>query len=242
MNVAKVTCGSEDLPIEDILLNIAVKAKVNQAKKDCSPEVLEPLATATIEAKTGLNDKWTRNEETKRKLSDLDVKFTKLIQDRIQINVNAGLLSEDCTEKMTNIETAPAEEPLSVQSVEPETAKKPALETPTPVPEETSVPKSETIEPLPTLRILSLKKYQLQRHSRWSLKPHLVFAPRAKMQGCKDTKFVLEKKFKSRPGKFYEQEIPTECEKKLKSFVGIVLDLLNLSVEADVDVKTNASG
>ncbi|KAG0004500.1 hypothetical protein BGZ79_009032 [Entomortierella chlamydospora] len=236
MKVAKVTSGSEDPP------------------------------KATIEAETDLDDKWADNEETKRKLLDLDAKLMKLIQDRIQVNVNAGLLSKDCIEKMTNIETAPAEEPLNAESVEPEAAKELIPEAPTPVPEETPVPKPEAIEPAPDAPPPVLEEAPTPETPALEPKLHLRVAPRARIclnvdanidlkfvcksgcKGAKDARFVLdrrvdlEKKFKSRLGKFYEQGIPTECEKKRTSLVDSVLDLLSLNFEADVDVKTNASG
>ncbi|KAG0016187.1 hypothetical protein BGZ80_009376 [Entomortierella chlamydospora] len=248
------------------LEDITVNAKTDQAKKDCSPEVLEPLVRATIEAETDLDDKWADNEETKRKLLDLDAKLMKLIQDRIQVNVNAGLLSKDCIEKMTNIETAPAEEPLNAESVEPEAAKELIPEAPTPVPEETPVPKPEAIEPAPDAPPPVLEEAPTPETPALEPKLHLRVAPRARIclnvdanidlkfvcksgcKGAKDARFVLdrrvdlEKKFKSRLGKFYEQGIPTECEKKRTSLVDSVLDLLSLNFEADVDVKTNASG
>ncbi|KAG0013429.1 hypothetical protein BGZ80_011079 [Entomortierella chlamydospora] len=149
MKAAKVTSGSEELPKERDLLNIAVKAKIDQAKKDCSRESLEPLARATIGAETDSDNKWADNEETKRKLLGLDAKLVKLIQDRIQVNINAELLSKECTEKMTNIEIAPAEESLNAESVEsePEANEKLATVAPTPAPEEALVPEPEAIEP-----------------------------------------------------------------------------------------------
>ncbi|KAF9118681.1 hypothetical protein BGW39_000959, partial [Mortierella sp. 14UC] len=71
------------------------------------------------------------DKELEKTMAELDAKITQLVPDRIQVNVNAELLSKDCTEKMTNTEIAPASEtPAPI----PETPA-PAQETPAPVPE-----------------------------------------------------------------------------------------------------------
>ncbi|KAF9352204.1 hypothetical protein BGX26_009927 [Mortierella sp. AD094] len=261
MKAAQVTSGPEDLPKEKALLDVAVKAKIDQAKKDCSPEALEPLIKATIKAETGSDNEWADKEEAEKKLLDLDIKLMKLIQDRIQVNINAELLSKDCTEKITNTEIAPAEEPFNAESVEPEpeAAEEPAPEAPAPVPEEAPIPEPEATEPAPEAPA------PIPEEASAPETPAPV--PEAAPEGCtkgkgginicvnvdanvdpkfvcksgckdaKDAKVVLnlrvnlEKEFQPRLDKFYEQEIPTECEEKRTSLVDSVLDLLNLNVK-----------
>ncbi|KAF9153260.1 hypothetical protein BGX21_003814 [Mortierella sp. AD011] len=229
MKAVKVTSGSEDLPKERALLNIAVKAGI------------ERLLTATIEAETDSNDN-SADEKNKRKLLGLDAKLVKLIQNRIQVNNNVELLSKECIEKMTKIEIAPAEESLNAESVESE----PATVALAPVHEEALVPEPEVIEPayseVPT-HVLEVPAPEAQTLEPKVAPEGCIMGRVSGCKGAKDAKIVislhadLEKKIKSRLGKFYEQEVLTECE-KCTSLVGDVLDLLNLSVKADVDART----
>ncbi|KAG0004506.1 hypothetical protein BGZ79_009039 [Entomortierella chlamydospora] len=212
--IVKVTAGhcfdianprSPELPKEKALLDVAIKAKIDQAKKDCSLEALEPLIKATIEAETDSDDKWADNEETKKKkLLDLNVKIANLILDRIQANVNAELLSKDCTE------IAPAEEPLSAESaeLEPGATEEPAPEAPTTASEETLATPESCIKGKGGINICLNVDANIDPK----------FVSKSGCKDAKDAKFVLdlrvnlEKTFEPHLDHFHKQEVPAAYE------------------------------
>ncbi|KAF9581446.1 hypothetical protein BGW38_001520, partial [Lunasporangiospora selenospora] len=122
---AKVTSGNQDLPKEKALLNLVVKATIDKAKKDCSSEALAPVIKATVVANSNLDIPWSKEEEVKKKIIELDIVITKTILDRIQANINAELLSKDCTEKMTNTQITPV--PETAQPTQPTSETPPAI-------------------------------------------------------------------------------------------------------------------
>ncbi|KAG0312575.1 hypothetical protein BGZ97_011069 [Linnemannia gamsii] len=167
ISTAKVTSGTEELPKEKALLTFAVQSKIEDAKKACTSEELVPAIKAAVAADANLDVAWSKQEdkELEKKMAALDVKISKLVLDRIQANVNAELLSKDCTEKMTNTEIAPApespaptpESPASTPESPASTTEAPASapETPAPAPAspapvtETPAPVSESTAPVP---------------------------------------------------------------------------------------------
>ncbi|KAG0058197.1 hypothetical protein BGZ89_001482 [Linnemannia elongata] len=164
---AKVTSGAKDLTKEKALLTITVQSNIDNAKKACTSEELVPAIKSAVEADANLDIAWSKQEdqELRKKMAELEVKVTQLVLDRIQANINAELLSKDCTEKMTNTEIAPAPEtpalvpetpaptseaPTSVPEASAPVPETPALvpETPAPV-RETPAPTPETLAPVP---------------------------------------------------------------------------------------------
>ncbi|KAF9121524.1 hypothetical protein BG015_005795, partial [Linnemannia schmuckeri] len=122
---AKVTSGAQDLPQEKAALSAAVQTKINEAKKACSPEVLAPAIKATVTSDANLDVAWSQKEEIEKKMAELDAKITQLMLERIQSNINAELLSKDCTEKMTNTEIVPAPAEASASAPAPVAAPAP---------------------------------------------------------------------------------------------------------------------
>ncbi|KAF9430126.1 hypothetical protein BGZ94_008232 [Podila epigama] len=110
MDTASVTSGNQDLPKEKALLALAVKINIDQAKKACDSETLAPLIKASINSDSNLDIPWSNKNEVEEKMVVLDVLITNIVLDRIQANVNAEILSKDCTEKMTNTVIVPATE------------------------------------------------------------------------------------------------------------------------------------
>lgn len=129
---AKVTSGTEALPKEKALLTITVQSNIDNAKKACTSKELVPMIKAAVAADANLDVAWSKQEdqELKKKVAELEVKITQLVLDRIQANINAELLSKDCTEMMTNTEIALAPEIPAVASETPASVP----ETPSPVP------------------------------------------------------------------------------------------------------------
>ncbi|KAG0081262.1 hypothetical protein BGZ93_002747 [Podila epicladia] len=134
INTAKVTSGTQELPKEKTLLTFTIQSKIDEAKRACTSQELEPVIKASITADASLNIPWSNKEEVEKKMVELDLKITKLVLDRIQANINAEMLSK---EKMTNTEIAPAP-PAPVA----------APEAPVPAPE-AAAPVSETSAPAP---------------------------------------------------------------------------------------------
>ncbi|KAF9115352.1 hypothetical protein BGX27_008121 [Mortierella sp. AM989] len=244
MEAAKVTSGTEELPEEKALLTAAVNAKIDQAKEDCSPDVLGPLIEATIRAETGSDDvQWANKEEAERKLLDIDAKVAELVVNRIQVNINAELLSKDCTEKMTNTEIVPAEEPFSAESVgsEPEApapiSEEPEPEAPALIPEETA---PET--PAPVLEAVPSGCTKDSSGINICVDINANIGKLVCKSGCKDAndaKIVLdlyinlEKEFKPRLEHFYDKDIPTATEEKRPSLITSVLNLLNINADVN---------
>ncbi|KAF9347102.1 hypothetical protein BGX26_001396, partial [Mortierella sp. AD094] len=74
IETAKVTSGTQDLPQEKAMLNVAIQTK------------------ATVASDTSLDVAWSKKEEIEKKMVELDAMITKLILERIQANINAELL------------------------------------------------------------------------------------------------------------------------------------------------------
>ncbi|KAG0198273.1 hypothetical protein BGX28_008273 [Mortierella sp. GBA30] len=108
MQTAKVTSGNQEMPQEQAMLTVAIQSKIDEAKKACSPEALAPVIKTTVTSESTFDVPWSKKEEIEKKMAELDVAITKLMLDRIQSNINAEMLSKDCTEKMTNTEIVPA--------------------------------------------------------------------------------------------------------------------------------------
>ncbi|KAG9072734.1 hypothetical protein KI688_000510 [Linnemannia hyalina] len=258
---AKVTSGTEELPKEKALLTITVQSKIDDAKKACSSEELVPAIKAAVAADANLDVAWSKQEEKEleKKMVELDVKITKLVLDRIQANVNAELLSKDCTEKMTNTEIAPAPETSApvpeTPAPVPETPA-PAPDTPAPVPEtpaptpETSAPVPETSAPVPETPA------PVPENTDNGLKVGINVAANVDPKfvcksGCNDAQDAknvlslrvnLENQFKPRLDHFYAEEVPTACEEKRTTLVDGVLNLLSglrVNVKADVNANKN---
>ncbi|KAF9115361.1 hypothetical protein BGX27_008130 [Mortierella sp. AM989] len=244
MKTAKVTSRAEELSEKKALLNVAVKAKIDQAKKDCSSEALEPLVKAAIRAETGSDDpRWANKEEAKKALANVNLEVTKLVIDHLKVTVNAELLSKDCAEKMTNTEIAPAEEPFSAESVgsEPETTEEPEPEAPAPISEETA---PET--PAPVLEAVPSGCTKDSSGINICVNINANIGKLVCKSGCKDANDAkavldlyvnLEKEFKPRLEHFYDKDIPTACEEERRSVVDSVLNLLNIN--ADVNAIVN---
>jgi hypothetical protein len=156
----------------------------------------------------------------------LEIKITQLAVDRIQANIDAELLSKDCTEKMTNTEIVPAPE---TPGPVPETPA-PAPEIPTPVPENTN--NNDVNELKVGIDVAA------------NLDPKFVCK-----SGCnnsQDAKSVLnlrvnlENELKPCLDHFYADEVPTACEEKSASLLDGVLSLLSgLQVIVRADANAN---
>ncbi|KAK3838353.1 MAG: hypothetical protein JOS17DRAFT_770719 [Linnemannia elongata] len=248
---AKVTSGTEELPKEKALLTITVQSNIDNAKKACTSEELVPAIESAVEADANLDVAWSKQEdqELKKKMVELEVKITQLVLDRIQANINAELLSKDCTEKMTNTEIAPApatpapvpETPAPI----PETS--PTPETPAPTPEaqapvlETPAPALETLVPVPENTDNGVK-VGIDVAANVDLK----FVCKSGCNDSQDAKNVLslrvklENELKPRLDHFYAEEVPTACEEKSSSLLDGVLNLLSglrVNAKADVNAK-----
>ncbi|KAG0283949.1 hypothetical protein BGZ96_011691 [Linnemannia gamsii] len=253
---AKVTSGTEELPKEKALLTITVQTKIDDAKKACTSEELVPAIKAAVAADANLDVAWSKQEdkELEKKMAALDVKITKLVLDRIQANINAELLSKDCTEKMTNTEIAPAPESPAPAPESPAPAPEspaPAPESPAPAPEapalvpETAVPAPETSAPVPE---------NTDNSNNDGLKVGIDVAANVDPKfvcksGCNDSQDAknvlslrvnLENELKPRLDHFYAEEVPTAYEEKRTTLLDGVLNLLSglrVNVKADVDAN-----
>ncbi|KAF9137837.1 hypothetical protein BGX30_009854 [Mortierella sp. GBA39] len=242
---AKVTSGAEELPKEKALLTITVQSNIDNAKKACTSEELVPAIKSAVEADANLDVAWSKQEdqELKKKMAELEVKITQLVLDRIQVNINAELLSKDCTEKMTNTEIALAPETLAPAPETPApTPEAPATvpETPAPTPE-TPAPVPETPAPVPENTDNGLK---VGIDVAANVDPKFVCK-----SGCNDSQDAknvlslrvnLENELKPRLDYFYAEEVPTACEEKSNTLLDGVLNLmsgLRVNVKADVNAK-----
>ncbi|KAG0074300.1 hypothetical protein BGZ92_003443, partial [Podila epicladia] len=131
MSTASVADGTEELPKEKALLMVAVQTKINDAKIACMPHALEPAIKTAIEAHADLHIPWSQKDQVEEKMADLNLLITDLVLDRIQVDINAELLSKECTEKMTNTEIVPV--PVAAPEIPPAPA--PITEAPTPIAE-----------------------------------------------------------------------------------------------------------
>ncbi|KAG0237337.1 hypothetical protein BGW42_001257 [Actinomortierella wolfii] len=145
IQTAKVTSNNVELPQEKTALTVTVQAKIDAAKKACSPEELAPVIKATVATDGSLDIPWSQKskDEVEQKLVELNVKVTKLVVDRIQANINADVLSKECTENMTNtkIEPAPEDTPFKEDSAPEEAA--PSKDTSAPS-QDNSAPSQDT--------------------------------------------------------------------------------------------------
>ncbi|KAF9124494.1 hypothetical protein BGX30_000917 [Mortierella sp. GBA39] len=233
IQTAKVTSGAQDLPQEKAALNVAVQLKIDEAKKACSPEVLAPAIMATVTSDANLDVAWSKKEEIEKKMAELDVKITRLMLERIQANINAELLSKDCTEKMTNTEIVPA--PAEAPAPAPAPAEAPA---PAPAPAEVPAPApapAEAPSPAPAGAQAGID-VAASVDSKFVCKT-----------GCRDSndaknvltlRVNLESELTPRLDHFYQQEVPTACTENRETLLGGVLNLIaNLNVNAQADVK-----
>ncbi|KAF9103750.1 hypothetical protein BGX27_010391 [Mortierella sp. AM989] len=209
---AKVTSGTQDMQQEKNLLNVAVQANVEQAKEACTPEALAPVIKATVASDASLDVAWSKKEEIEKKMVELDAMITKLMLERIQANINAEILSKDCTEKMTNTRIAPA----------------PAV-APAPVPVQ-----APQLEAAPACTDCDGPKAGIDVAA--SVDSKFVCK-----SGCKDSddantvlslRINLENEFKPHVDDF-DKEVPKDCEEKRGSLLGNVLSLVaKLNVNA----------
>ncbi|OAQ34290.1 hypothetical protein K457DRAFT_121975 [Linnemannia elongata AG-77] len=234
IQTAKVTSGAQDLPQEKAALSVAVQSKIDEAKKACSPEVLAPAIKATVTSDANLDVAWSKKEEIEKKMADLDAKITQLMLERIQANINAELLSKDCTEKMTNTEIVPA--PAEAPAPAPAPVEAPA---PAPAPAEVPAP-APAAEPCTSCS--STTGAQAGIDVAASVDSKFVCKT-----GCKDSndaknvltlRVNLESELTPRLDHFYQQEVPTACTENRETLLGGVLNLIaNFNVNAQADVK-----
>ncbi|KAK3812094.1 MAG: hypothetical protein J3Q66DRAFT_403941 [Benniella sp.] len=205
---AKVTSGGLELPREKAMLSVTVQSKIEQTRKDCSPEALAPEIKATVASDASLDIAWSKEEEIRKKMAELDLMITKLMLERIQVNINAELLSKDCTEKMTTTEIAPAPAPTSSQEQAPFPVEQPA-QAPAPV-EAPAPPAAPEEAPAPAPFLL-----RLQLRLQWP--QHLALLA-----------LTLRQTFR--------QEVPTACAEKRDTLLGGVLKVvadLNVGAKAN---------
>ncbi|KAF9281409.1 hypothetical protein BGZ88_011629 [Linnemannia elongata] len=244
IQTAKVTSGAQDLPQEKAALSVAVQSKIDEAKKACSPEVLAPAIKATVTSDANLDVAWSKKEEIEKKMADLDAKITQLMLERIQANINAELLSKDCTEKMTNTEIVPAPAEAPAPAPAPVEAPAPApapVEAPAPAPAPAEAPApAPAAEPCTSCS--STTGAQAGIDVAASVDSKFVCKT-----GCKDSndaknvltlRVNLESELTPRLDHFYQQEVPTACTENRETLLGGVLNLIaNFNVNAQADVK-----
>ncbi|KAF9546303.1 hypothetical protein EC957_009917 [Mortierella hygrophila] len=229
IQTAKVTSGAQDLPQEKAALNVAVQLKIDEAKKACSPEVLAPAIMATVSSDANLDVAWSKKEEIEKKMAELDVKITQLVLERIQANINAELLSKDCTEKMTNTEIAPAPAPAPAPAEVPAPAPAPAeVPAPAPAPAEAPSPAPAGAQAGIDVAASVDSKFVCKTGCRDSNDAKNVLSLRVN----------LESELTPRLDHFYQQEVPTACTENRETLLGGVLNLIaNFNVNAQAEVK-----
>ncbi|KAG0299799.1 hypothetical protein BGZ97_003539 [Linnemannia gamsii] len=248
IQTAKVTSGTQDLPQEKAALSVAVQTKIDEAKKACSPEVLAPAIKATVTGDANLDVPWSKKEEIEKKMAELDAKITQLMLERIQANINAELLSKDCTEQMTHTEIvpapteapAPAPAPAPVEAPAPAPAPAPA-EVPAPAPAPAEAPAPAPVAE-PCTSCTSTTGAQAGIDVAASVDSKFVCKT-----GCKDSddaknvltlRVNLESELTPRLDHFYQQEVPTACTENRDTLLDGVLSLIaNFNVNAQADVK-----
>lgn len=269
INSAKVTSGTQELPKEKALLTITIQNRIDEAKKACSSQELEPVIKASVAADANLDIPWSKKEEVEKKMAELDLKITKLMLDRIQANINAELLSKECTEKMTNTEIAPAPAavapeapapaPETAAPVQQAPAPAPAPEVTAPTPE---VPAPASVEaPAPaapaefTEFAESAPQPTHENNNNDGLRVGIDVAANVDPKfvcssGCKDSndaktvlnlRVALEKELTPRLEHFYAEEVPTACTEKRASLLGGLLNLLsNVGLSVQANVDAKA--
>ena len=255
IQTAKVTSGTEDMPKEKNLLTVTVQAQIDEAKKACSPEALQPVIMATVTADSNFDIPWSKKEEVEKKMIELDIAITKAVLDRIQATVNAEQLSKDCTENMTNTEIVPAPAAPAPAETPAPTAVESAPETPAVAPE---TPAPDVSAPAPTVVEVPATASEPSEESpkeENGLQAGIDVAASVDNKfvcktGCKDSEDAhtvlslrvnLENEFKPRLDHFYDQEVPTAYTERRKSLLDGVLDILShLRVDVNADVKNNS--
>ncbi|KAG0300114.1 hypothetical protein BGZ98_009436 [Dissophora globulifera] len=238
IEAAKVTSDNQNMPQEKAALSVTVQTKIDEAKKACEPEALAPVIKASVTSNANLDIAWSKKEEIEKKMAELDLMITKLMLERIQANINAEMLSKDCTENMTNTEIAPAPAPAPAE--QPAPAPEPVAEpAPVPAPAEQPAPApapAEVPAPAPA-----------------TAQPGIDVAANVDSKfvcksGCKDSndaktvltlRVNLENEFSPRLDHFYGEEVPAACEEKRESLLGGVLQLV-AHLNVDADAKANA--
>ncbi|KAG0271168.1 hypothetical protein BGZ95_001060 [Linnemannia exigua] len=243
IQTAKVTSGAQDLPQEKAALSVAVQTKIDEAKKACSPDVLAPAIKATVAADANLDIPWSKKEEIEKKMAELDAKITQLMLERIQANINAELLSKDCTEKMTNTEIAPA--PPAAPEAAPAPAPAP-VEAPAPAPAPVEAPAPAPATPAAAEPCTSCTSTTGGAQAGIDVAAS-VDSKFVCKTGCKDSndaknvltlRVNLESELTPRLDHFYQQEVPTACTENRETLLGGVLNLIaNLNVNAQAEVK-----
>ncbi|KAG9323578.1 hypothetical protein KVV02_004828 [Mortierella alpina] len=239
IKTAKVTSGAEELPQEKEMLSTAVQIKIEDAKRDCTPEALAPAIKDVVTSQATFDIPWSKKEEIENKMAELDVAITKLMLERIQNSINAELLSKDCTEKMTETVIVPAP-PGPVAPEEPATPVAPAApatpEAPAAAIPETSTPAVVPETPAPAAPAPA-PAVQPGIDVPASVDPKYVCK-----SGCtdsQDAKKVLsirvgiQAALGGRLDNFYAREVPAACTEQRSSLLGNVLSLVaNLNVNA----------
>ncbi|KAF9581555.1 hypothetical protein BGW38_001384 [Lunasporangiospora selenospora] len=225
-SAASVTSGAQDLPQEKAALSVAVQTKIDEAKRACSPEALESEIKVTVTSDSSMDIPWSKKDEIEKKMVELDAKITKLILERIEAQVNAELLSKDCTEKMTNTEIVPTSEapaPIPEAPAPVPEAPAPVPEAPAPLPEAVPAPAPSGAQPGINVAASIDSKYVCRSGCKDSGDANTVLSLRVN----------LENEFKPRLEHFYDREVPTACDEKRSSLLGGVLSLVaNLNVNA----------
>ncbi|KAF9989979.1 hypothetical protein BGZ75_004165 [Mortierella antarctica] len=239
IKTAKVTSGAEELPQEKEMLSTAVQIKIEDAKRDCTPEALAPAIKDVVTSQATFDIPWSKKEEIENKMAELDVAITKLMLERIQNSINAELLSKDCTEKMTETVIVPAppgpvapEAPATpVAPAAPATPEAPAAaipETSTPaVVPETPAPASPAPAPAaqPGIDVPASvdPKYVCKSGCTDSQDAKKVLSIRVGIQAALGGRF----------DNFYTREVPAACTEQRSSLLGNVLSVVaNLNVNA----------
>ncbi|KAG0021469.1 hypothetical protein BGZ80_002324 [Entomortierella chlamydospora] len=160
---------------------------------------LAPIIKASVASDSNLDVARSKKEEIKKKMVKLDAIITKLMLERIQANINAELLSKDCTEKMTNTEIALALEFAPDEAPAPE-----------PTPTEAPVPNPASLKG--GIDVAA------------SVDSKVVC--KSECEDTNDAKTALslrmnpEREFEPHLDRLYVQEIPKECEEKHELHLG----------------------
>ncbi|KAG0355715.1 hypothetical protein BG005_005364 [Podila minutissima] len=270
INTAKVTSGTQELPKEKAVLTVTIQGKIDEVKRACTSQELEPLIKASITADTNFDIPWSNKKEVEKKMAELDLKITKLVLDRIQANINAEMLSKECAEKMTNTEIAPAPPvpvaapeapapapeaaaPVSATSAPASEAPAPASEAPAPAPE-TPAPAPQAPAPVLEIPATTPVPWLPWPHHRLRVGIDVAASVDPKFvckSGCKDSnhaetvlnlRVTLEKELAPRLEHFYVEEVPTACTEKRASLLGGILNLLsNVKLSVQANVDAKAN-
>ncbi|KAG0212751.1 hypothetical protein BGX33_003393 [Mortierella sp. NVP41] len=237
--------------LDNLMIEIE-SAKIDEAKKACTLEALTPAIKATVAADANLDIPWSKKEEIEKKMAELDLKITQLMLERIQANINAELLSKECTEKMTSTEIvpAPAEAPALVPVEAPAPPAPAPVEAPAPAPAPVEAPPAPVEAPAPAPAPVAAPCTSCTNGSNVHTGIDVAASVDSKFvckTGCKDSndaknvltpRVNLENESTPRLDYFYQQEVPTACTENRQTLLGGVLSLIeNLNVQAQADVK-----